>query len=149
MTITFFGHGSMYYGEIIKKTVTETIKKHISADKKTTFLCGGYGDFDSMCANICRQLKKDYPLIELVYVTPYLNTQQKLKELSELKLYDSIIYPPIENVPYRYAIIKRNEWMAENSDIIIFYVKHEYGGAYNVLKYAKKKGKTIINIADH
>ena len=59
MTITFFGHGSMYYGEIIKKTVTETIKKHISADKKTTFLCGGYGDFDNMCANICRQLKND------------------------------------------------------------------------------------------
>lgn len=148
MIITFFGHGSVYYDDNIKNSVAEIIKKHIAVDEKITFLCGGYGDFDSMCANICRELKKDYPLIELVYVTPYLNTQQKLKELSELKLYDSIIYPPIEKVPYRYAIIKRNEWMAENSDLIIVYVKHEYGGAYNALKYAKKKGKIIINIAD-
>ena len=150
MTITFFGHGSMYYNDNIENLVAETIKKHIDADKKTTFLCGGYGDFDNMCANICRQLKKDYPLIEVVYVTPYISTaqQRKIKELIEYKLYDSTLYPPIEKVPYRYAIIKRNEWMAENADLLIVYVKHEHGGAYNVFRHAKKKGKTIINIAD-
>ena len=61
---------------------------------------------------------------------------------------DTSIYPPIEQVPPRFAISKRNEWMMANADLIIAYVNHEYGGAYQSLRVAKRRKKKIINICD-
>ncbi len=58
------------------------------------------------------------------------------------------IYPPIENTPPRFAILKRNEWMMTNADVIIAYVTHNYGGAYKSLEVAKRKKKKIINICE-
>ena len=63
-------------------------------------------------------------------------------------LYDASIYPPIENVPPKFAILKRNEWMMTNADLIIAYIKHDYGGAYKSLQVAKRRKKNIINICD-
>ena len=38
--------------------------------------------------------------------------------------------------------------MMANADMIIAYVNHDYGGAYQSLKVAKRKKKNIINICD-
>lgn len=65
-----------------------------------------------------------------------------------LGLYDDSIYPPIEEMPLKFAISKRNEWMVRNCDLVIAYVNHNYGGAYESLKAAKRVGRAIINIAD-
>ena len=62
-------------------------------------------------------------------------------------LYDGVIYPELENVPLRFAISYRNMWMIENADLIIAYVCNEYGGAYESLKFALKRKKSIINLA--
>ena len=43
-------------------------------------------------------------------------------------------------------IIKRNQWVIDNSDILIFYVNSPYGGAYQSYLYAKKKKKQMINL---
>ena len=42
----------------------------------------------------------------------------------------------------------RNRSMVDRSDLVIFYVTHNSGGAYQTMQYAKSIGKTIINIAD-
>ena len=72
----------------------------------------------------------------------------KLNNILDSDLYDSTIYPPIENTPMRYAISKRNEWMILNSDIVVAYVKRSYGGAYKTLQFAYRNQKKIINLAD-
>lgn len=59
-----------------------------------------------------------------------------------------MLYPPIEKVPLKFAISKRNNWMVENSDLVIAYVNHSFGGAYKTLQAAKRKKKRIINICD-
>ena len=71
-----------------------------------------------------------------------------IKEMQENGFCDTSIYPPIERVPLRFAISKRNEWMMENADLIIAYITHSYGGAYKSLRVAKRKKKKIINIFD-
>ena len=71
-------------------------------------------------------------------VVPYLS-----KKFNR-ECFDEIIYPPLENVPYRYAILRRNEWLANNADIIISHVIHTMGGAEKMLKYAERKNKKII-----
>ena len=59
-------------------------------------------------------------------------------------MYDGTIYPPLENVPKRLAIIKRNEWMVDHADVIVAYVLHDWGGANDMLQYAACKDKVVI-----
>ena len=58
--------------------------------------------------------------------------------------YDGTTYPPLEKVPPRYAIMKRNEWMVCESDVVISGVTHSWGGAAKTLEFAQKKGKVIF-----
>jgi uncharacterized phage-like protein YoqJ len=150
MTITFVGHSLIVSMERVKEMVKKQIRKNILASETLTCYLGGYGDFDELCAGACRELKREYGGIEIVYVTPYINLQEqkKMKEMIRYGLYDSSIYPSIENVPLRFAISKRNEWMITNADLIIAYVNHSYGGAYKTIQIAKRKKKKIINIYD-
>ena len=64
-------------------------------------------------------------------------------------LYDDSIFPPIEKTPLKFAISKRNEWMIKNSDLIIAYVNHTYGGAYKSLSTAIRMKKKILNINEY
>lgn len=149
MVITFVGHRMMHIDAALTERITNTIKNAIQNQTFVFFYCGGYGDFDNLCAQICRSIKSTFSHCELVYVTPYItpSQQEKIKYLMDTKLYDSIIYPPLETVPLRLAIIKRNEWMVSAAELIIAYVAHTHGGAYKTLQYARKKKKTIINLA--
>ena len=37
--------------------------------------------------------------------------------------------------------------MVDKADYIICFVDHDWGGAYQTYKYAKRKGKKILNLA--
>ena len=64
--------------------------------------------------------------------------------------FNGTIYPDgLEFVPQKLAIIKRNEWMVDNSSFLIAYIDHEWGGAYRTFKYAqRKKHIKVISIAN-
>lgn len=148
MIITFLGHRSLYnVGDLLEK-VQNTILEHSDLNERTDFYCGGYGDFDNLCARACQSLKKRAPGWEIVFITPYIIDLQQQKRLIASDLYDSILYPPLENVPLKFAISKRNEWMVNQADLIIAYVQHSFGGAYKSLEYARRKKKRILNLAE-
>ena len=149
MIISFAGHSFVPDVNAVKEKVKKQLLNSIDIEK-TTFYLGGHGSFDEICACVCRELKKEHKNLKIVYVTPYmsLSEQLKIKENERLGLYDSSIYPPIESTPKKFAILKRNEWMMTNSDLVIAYVNHSYGGAYKALQFAKRKKKAIINICD-
>ncbi len=150
MIITFIGHAFISSHSLVKEEVKKQIRKNSMDFHSITYYLGGYGDFDRICACACRELKQEYDGVEVVYITPYfgLSEQEKIKEMVRGRLYDATIYPPIENVPFRFAILKRNEWMIKNADLIIAYVDHTYGGAYKSYQVAKRAKKKIINICD-
>ena len=102
------------------------------------FFLGGYGHFDFLCASVLREMKKDHPQIRLVLVLPYLNSSMLTEG------YDETVYPPLESVPKRFAIVRRNEWMIRESDIVVAYVIRGFGGAARTLDYARRKKKPII-----
>lgn len=147
MIITFLGHRFLKNHEAIFEKIKKSIIEHLKYEEKMVFYCGGYGDFDNLSAHACHQVKKIHPNSEVIYVTPYI-IESGQEGAMLLKEYDSISYPPLENVPPKFAICKRNEWMIEKSDLIIAYVNATYGGAYKSLQYAKRKGKQIINLAE-
>lgn len=150
MIVTFIGHSSLYNYKDLRAKIENEIIKNTTSEAFISFYCGGYGDFDNLCASVCRSIKEKKPSCENVFITPYITEgqQKKMQYLIDNKLFDSTIYPPLENIPAKLAIIKRNEWMIDQADLIIAFVKHTHGGAFNALKYAQKKKKHIINLAE-
>ncbi len=150
MKIAFLGHSFLPNQDAVFADVQKAILENTSKTEFVTFYCGGYGDFDNICASVCRMLKKLLPNTELVFVTPYITEsyQERLNSFLKEKLFDCITYPPLETVPPKFAIIKRNEWMINEADFIIAYVKHSFGGAYKSMHYAQRKKKRIINLAE-
>lgn len=45
-------------------------------------------------------------------------------------------------------IKKRNREMVDRSDLVVFFVERQTGGAYQTLCYAEKCGKYNINLAN-
>ena len=146
MVITFCGHSNCLFSDEEKEKLKQLLIKEIRKNPTCKFYLGGYGDFDSLCLRTLRELKTDFPDIELLFITPYLDKNYSKLELAKY-YYDDIIFPPIENVPRKFAILKRNEWMVDSADLVIAYVKYSWGGAAKTLEYAKRKKKQIINLA--
>ncbi|MBR6546208.1 MAG: hypothetical protein IKT72_04685 [Clostridia bacterium] len=147
MIVTFCGHarfkGSVEYEQKILSFLKETV-----ADREADFYLGGYGDFDRFAYGCCKAYKKTHPKVSLVFVTPYRESEYlKHRFDNENAPYDLILYPELENKPKRYAITYRNRYMVEVADYIIAYVTHDWGGAYATYQHAKKKGKTVFNLA--
>lgn len=133
----FCGHRELHDETVVRSWLCSVISGGLISED-TRFLFGGYGRFDILAASVVKQMKETTPGIEIVLVLPYLN-----KEIDS-ELYDSTVYPPIESVPPRYAIVHRNRWMVDNSDLVIAYVTHGWGGAASTLKYAERKKKRVI-----
>jgi len=38
--------------------------------------------------------------------------------------------------------------MVDRSNLIVFYIQHESGGAWQTMKYAKKQGISCVNLND-
>ena len=140
MTVTFLGHGDLAYDNRIENEVIECVEGLINNGADRFFL-GGYGNYDSMCARVVNNLRGKYPQIKSYLVIPYLNKKY------DTVIYDDTIYPPIENIPLRFAIVKRNEWMIDNSEIVVAYVMNSAGDAAKSVLYAQRKNKIVINIA--
>lgn len=75
--------------------------------------------------------------------------QREIKEFQILILRPNILLPlpksPLETVPRRFAIPRRNRWMVDASDAVVACVLHDWGGAAATLRYARQKGKRIID----
>lgn len=85
-----------------------------------------------------KKQKKTYPHIELILVLAYLDRD------IDTSYYDDSTYPPLERVPRRYAILRRNEWMVSASDVVVSGVTHSWGGAARTLEFAQRKNKVVL-----
>lgn len=146
----FAGHSEITGCEKIKWYLKREITNLIINDNVGIFYNGGKGYFDQLCADVVYEAKKDYPLIKSYCVLAYPRVKVDRSADILLNKFDEIFYPNLERTPYNLAILKRNEWMVDNSDFMIVYVKHSWGGAARTLKYAQKGKNTVIfNLADH
>ena len=59
---------------------------------------------------------------------------------------DTMLPEGIESVHPHYAISWRNNWMLIQSDYVVTYITHTYGGAHQYSEKAKRQKKNVINI---
>ena len=137
MKITFCGHKDVADRDAVEQWL-RLVCSNLIAHGADEFYLGGYGGFDFLCASVLRELKKANPQIRLILVLPYLNSSMLTDG------YDETLYPPLESVPRRFAISRRNEWMVQECDAVVAYVTHGWGGAAKTLEFARRKKKKIL-----
>lgn len=137
MVITFCGHSRVSEPEKVREWLNQILDQFIH-EEELSFYLGGYGEFDQMAASVVQEKKKLNLNVQSVLVIPYLN--RKYND----EMYDYTLYPPLETIPPQYAILKRNEWMVSEADVVIAYVTHSWGGAAKTLEYARRRGKEIV-----
>lgn len=144
---SFFGHRDFSPDKELENKIKSEIINCIENKNIYNFWLGGYGGFDRCCAKYLKEMKEIYPQIKSVLVLAYIQNKMSDYEKEYIeKMFDETIYPPLESVPLRFAIPKRNLWIVDNSDYIIFYVDYSWGGASKCLEYASKKQKNFINL---
>lgn len=147
MIVTFCGH-STYIPKCEDETkVLQIVENHANGEN-IEFYLGGYGNFDFFAKKCAEKYKSIHKNTKIVFVTPYINDWLNERRDYFENEYDEIIYPELESVPFRFAISKRNEWMAEHSDLVIAYVCVDFGGAYAFFKHAIRCNKEVVNIAE-
>ena len=142
-----FGHREVF--ENISEKIYSAVKEAAEQGCEL-FYTGAMGNFDELFSSAVRRLKKEYPNIKLVCVKPYMTKDINTYGDYLYKLYDDIIVPTeLADIHYTTVIHKRNQWIVDNSSVIIGYIKRDCGGAYKALKYAEKQKKYIVFISNH
>lgn len=105
-----------------------------------TFYVGNHGRFDAIVRSVLRELKEEYPWMNYAVVLAYMPCRRDEDTL------DTMLPEGIEYVHPRYAISWRNNWMLRQSDYVVTYITHSWGGAAKFADKARKQGKRVFNI---
>ena len=150
-TVSFFGHRHIDEPLIIEEQLERIIKDIISTKEYTEFLIGRDGEFDQLVSSAVRRCKKTLrdDNSALVLVLPYMTAEYRNNATSFDEYYDAIeVCSESSDKHFKSAHQIRNRIMVERSDLVVFCVEHNYGGAYTTMKYAMKKELNYINLCD-
>ena len=126
---TFFGHRDC--PETIKPKLREVLVELITNHDVDTFYVGHQGQFDAIVRSMLQELIKEYPQTHYAVVLAYMPGMK-----NEYDDYSDTMLPEgIESVHPHYAISWRNNWMLRQSDYVVTYITHSWGGA---ARYARK-----------
>ena len=122
MTCTFFGHASFIKSieEELKLKITSLINQGVSQ-----FYVGNNGLFDLTVQTILAELSRKRTDFNYSVVLSRLNEASLTKDQSKT------LFPyGLEKSLPRFAISKRNEWLIDNSDLVVCFVTHNYSNSY-------------------
>ena len=137
---TFFGHRDC--PETIKPKLREVLIDLITNHDVDMFYVGHQGQFYAYVHSELKKIKIEYPQINYAVVLAYMPDQRTTSD----NYYDTMIPEGIETVHPHYAISWRNNWMLKQSDYVVTYITHSYGGATQHSQKAIRQKKTVINI---
>ncbi len=115
------------------------------------FLVGRDGDFDQIVSSAVIRAKKNIrdDNSALIWVLPYPASELHNNDEEFHNYYDEIEICEESSMAHpKSAFQIRNRSMVDRSDLVIFCVERESGGAYQTLQYAQKQEKKIVNLAE-
>lgn len=148
-TVSFFGHREVYDFFTIEKHIEKIVYELISDKKYVEFLVGRNGGFDQLVSSVIHKVKRTYggDNCAHILVLPYATAEFRDNEDSFNEYYDRVeIFEKSDNTHFKAAFQSRNRQMIDQSNLVVFYLEREYGGAYQTYKYASKINKEIIKI---
>lgn len=133
------------------QSVYDIVCRLIKEKEYVDFLVGREGDFDQIVSSAVIRAKKNIfdGNSSLVWVQPYLKADYRDHPEDYELYYDCVEICGESEVAHPKAAIQiRNRVMVDRSDLCVFCVTKNSGGAWQTMQYAKKKDKKIINIFD-
>ena len=151
-TVSFFGH--RYIDNIfeIEQKIEDIIRELICEYEYVDFLVGRDGEFDQLVSSTVKRMKNEmgYSNSSLIWVMPYDKAEYENNRKSFEEYYDEIEVCYESSITHlKSSISIRNRRMIDRSDLVIFYVRQNSGGAYKAMEYAMKIGKRIINLSEN
>ena len=95
-----------------------------------------------------KRLKENHPenSIRLILALPYMRERINRNRGFYTSFYDEIVVPCDTSAYSKGAFSLCNRWKVDRSDFVISFVTKSFGGAFETVKYAEKKGKKVINL---
>ena len=150
-TVSFFGHREVERALEIESRLDQLLHDLITQKQYVEFLVGRDGEFDLLAASAIRRAVKRYGYgnTSIILVLPYMKAEYRDNKQYYLSYYDEVeICSESSDAYYKSAIQVRNRCMVDRSDLVVCWIQHKSGGAYSTMKYAKKQGKQVRNLAD-
>ena len=150
-TVSFFGHRMIDNALEIESRLEQLIRTLLREHEYIEFLVGRDGEFDQLVSSTIRCCKREYRSDNSahIWVLPYLTAEYRDNEESFRDYYDEIeVCEAAAGSHYKNAHQIRNRAMVDRSDLAVFCIQHECGGAWQTMKYAKKQGVPCINLND-
>lgn len=130
--VSFFGHRYIDNPFPIEDALDRLIRSLLQRKKYVEFLVGRNGDFDQLVSSaICkgkREIRDDNSAH--VWVLPYVTANFRDFDEDYRSYYDEIEIFNSARKHYKAAFQARNQNMVERSDLVVFFVEHNKGGAY-------------------
>ena len=137
---TFFGHRDC--PSDIRPRLRELLIELIEDHAVDCFYVGRNGAFDRLVRSVLRELSEDYPQIRYAVVL------ERFPDRRDGNDSDTILPEGIELAPRRFAIDRRNQWMLRQSDMVVCYVTHSWGGAAKYAEMAERQQKPVFHLTD-
>ena len=139
---TFFGHRDC--PSSIKAKLRDTLIDLIENHAVDMFYVGQQGAFDGIVRSVLKEVVSLYPHIRYAVVLERL--PQKRDEFDTRDYSDTLLPEGIETVHPRFAISWRNKWMLKQSDYVVTYITHSWGGAAQFAEQSMRQKKHVISL---
>lgn len=146
----FTGHRAVG-DDLDKNRLIRCIEKAIKQGCDT-FICGGALGFDMLSAQLVLKFKEIYPHIQLHMYLPCSNQSERWS-LSQRREYNKILaradlVDKVARPYYDGCMRERNYKMVDACDLCICYLNSlERSGTAQTVRYAKRRGRIIVNVS--
>ena len=150
-TVSFFGHRVIEDPLLVEQRLETLIRKLLKEKAYIEFLVGRDGEFDQIVSSTVRRCKRAIreDNSALVWVLPYVTAEYRDNVDAFRAYYDEIeVCGTSAGTHFKGAFQTRNREMVDRSDLVVFCIQRESGGAWQTMKYAKKQGTPYLNIND-
>lgn len=147
-TVSFFGHRRLEHPVEAERALEETVRRLLREHGYVEFLIGRDGDFDILAGAVVKRCQREFrgDNSALTWVLPYPTADFRDNQAAYEEYYDGIeIFQSKGH--YKSAFQRRNRAMIDRSDLIVCCIEHEYGAAYQSVRYAERIGKKIESVA--
>lgn len=156
-TVCFTGHRQLREpAEIITSRLTQTLESLIHSGCRT-FCAGGARGFDALASEVVMALQPQYPQIRLVLMLPFPDqychesgwSMAEIEQYHHLQVQASQVMVITIAPGYRSGVYyRRNRALVDTSSACIAYMTRSSSGTGYTVRYARKQGLEIINLAE-
>ena len=149
-TVCFFGHRRIEDFRLAEERTEALIRRLILEKEYVEFLVGREGEYDQIVSSAIRRVKREVfaENSSHVWVLPYQKAELSRNLSSFESYYDEIEICEASASAYPKAAIQiRNRSMVDRSDLCMFFIERQEGGAWQTMRYASSREKAVINLA--